>query len=111
MRIPTPTVGHYLSASDPVAEDRRARQVAALSELADAFPKSDQAFDEMTEHTTKRATLLTIEGNGESGARDKAAQERRRGERRKKDTPLTLDTRLVRCRRQSARSSTLSVKA
>jgi hypothetical protein len=109
MRIPAGALGPYFNESGIFSESRQPRPVEALSglrtDLPDALAKPGQPFENTIERTTERPTERTIERDGENGA-----EERRQGERRKKNTPSTLDTRVRRNRRKPAWPSTVSIK-
>jgi hypothetical protein len=103
MRIPENALRRYrkLEESDIFFEGRGPWPVEALNglsaNLSEASRRPGQGLENSSTQTPERE-----EGNG--------AKDRRHGERRKTNTPSTLDTRVTRNRRKSAWSSPLSIK-
>ena len=111
MRIPADALLPYPTDGDRFFEARGTRPVAGSAGLASDLPaglakprKTHEAAPEYDKDAAHRSR------NGESDTPQAPPQERRHEDRRQKNVPTTLDTRLTQARRRSAEPAPISIE-
>ena len=111
MRIPAEALLLYPTDNDRFSETRGTRPVTGSATLASDLPEglpkprqTPEAAPEYDRHATYRSR------DGENDTPHAPPQERRHDDRRQKNIPTTLDTRLTRSRRRSAESAPINIE-
>ena len=109
MRLPADLLLPYPNGQDRFTGAPGTRPVTGsaplASDLPEGLPKPRQAAEAVPEHDRRAARPL---GEGESPPAP--LSERRHDDRRQKNVPTTLDTRLTRSRRRSAESAPINIE-
>jgi len=111
MKIPVEVLLPHFNESDRLAEGQGPKPVDSLSglraDLPDSFPTPMQAFADKIKRLEQ---VQKRRHNSGQHKPENGFHERRHEERREKNIPVTLDTRLTRSRRKSACASMISIK-
>ena len=109
MKIPADLLVPYPNGKDRFTDAQGTRPVTGsatlASDLPEELPKPRQTSEAAPEYDRRAARPL---GEGESSPAPQL--ERRHDDRRQKNIPTTLDTRLTRARRRSAGSAPINIE-